>query len=65
MTLPRIGPALADRILAHRAQFGPFLSVDDLLMIRGIGPATLERLRPLLYVPSVPRDTARVIHDYD
>lgn len=42
--LPGIGPALAGRIIDARAQ-GPFRSVDDLVRVRGIGPATLERLR--------------------
>ncbi len=43
--LPGVGPALARRIVeARRAR--PFRSVDDLLEIRGIGPATLERIRP-------------------
>lgn len=40
--LPGIGPALAQRIVAAR----PFARVDDLLRVRGIGPVTLERLRP-------------------
>lgn len=44
--LPGVGPALARRIVAAR----PFATVDDLARVRGIGPATLERLRPLLSV---------------
>lgn len=47
--LPGIGPALAGRILARRRQ-GRFARVDDLIEVRGIGPATLERLRSLLEV---------------
>jgi competence protein ComEA len=43
-TLPGVGPALAERILARR-QKRLFTSVDDLLEVREIGPATLERLR--------------------
>jgi competence ComEA-like helix-hairpin-helix protein len=44
--LPGIGPALADRIVdARREQM--FTTLDDLLRVRGIGPATVERLRPL------------------
>ena len=43
--LPGIGPALAARIIAHRDSAGPFRTVEDLLDVRGIGPATLERLR--------------------
>lgn len=47
-TLPRIGPATAERIIAWREAHGPFRSVEDLLAITGIGPATLEGLRPLI-----------------
>src|SRR5690625_6888921 len=49
-TLPGIGPALADRILAHRRDNGPFGSVDDLMAVSGIGPATFARLRELVAV---------------
>jgi competence protein ComEA len=44
-TLPGVGPALAERILAHRASHGRFSSVEDLLAVSGIGEKTLERLR--------------------
>ena len=47
-TLPRVGPETARRILAYREAHGPFRSVDDLTAVRGIGPKTLERLRPLV-----------------
>lgn len=43
-TLPGIGPALAERIAEERAQ-GPFREAEDLLRVRGIGPAKLEKLR--------------------
>jgi competence ComEA-like helix-hairpin-helix protein len=46
--LPRIGPAMADRILKHRIEHGPFMGPEDLLAVRGIGPKTLERLLPLI-----------------
>jgi DNA uptake protein ComE-like DNA-binding protein len=42
--LPGIGPALASRIVAAR----PFVAVEDLRRVRGLRPATLERLRPLV-----------------
>jgi competence ComEA-like helix-hairpin-helix protein len=48
--LPGVGPVLARRIVEARVE-SPFRSVDDLLRVRGIGPATLSRLRPLVTVP--------------
>jgi competence protein ComEA len=47
-TLPGVGPALAERIIAHRQQAGGLASLDDLMQVRGIGPALVERLRPLV-----------------
>lgn len=49
-TLPRIGPALAARIVAWRDQNGRFTSVDDLLAVPGIGEKMLESLRDLVTV---------------
>jgi competence protein ComEA len=49
-TLPGVGPATAQAILGFRASHGRFASVDDLLEVRGIGPAKLEALRPLVKV---------------
>lgn len=48
--LPGVGPALAARMLAQRTRLGRFASLEDLLQVPGIGPKTLERLRPLLTV---------------
>lgn len=49
-TLPRIGPALADRIIAWREQNGAFTSVEDLLAVPGIGDKMLEALRDLVTI---------------
>ncbi len=42
--LPRIGPKMAERIIAER----PFNSVNDLLKVKGIGEKTLEQLLALV-----------------
>jgi competence ComEA-like helix-hairpin-helix protein len=47
--LPGIGPSLALRIVQDRLGKGAFPTVEALLRVRGIGPATLAKLRPLLY----------------
>lgn len=47
-TLPGVGPALAAAILAYRASAGPFLSLEDLDAVDGIGPRMLETLGPLV-----------------
>lgn len=43
-----IGPQIAGRIVAYREKNGAFKRVDDITKVRGIGPKTLERLRPHL-----------------
>ena len=42
---------LADAIIDYRRQFGPVKRPEDLLNVSGIGSATLDRLRPLIFVP--------------
>ncbi|MYE16764.1 MAG: ComEA family DNA-binding protein [Gemmatimonadetes bacterium] len=48
--LPGVGAARALRIVQEREEHGPFTSVEDLARVPGIGPASVERLRPLLRV---------------
>lgn len=45
-SLPGVGPALSGRIVELREERGGFRRVEELLDVRGIGEATLERLRP-------------------
>jgi competence protein ComEA len=45
-TIPGVGPVTATAILAYRQEAGPFTAVEQLLEVSGIGPATLESVRP-------------------
>jgi competence protein ComEA len=50
LTLPKVGPVTAERIIRYRDDYGPFKSIDDLLNIKGIGSKTLEKMKPLITV---------------
>lgn len=54
--LPGLGETLAQRVLAERRKNGPFLDVDDLVRVNGIGRKTLDKIRP--YLLPIPEDTA-------
>lgn len=49
-TLPRIGPAIAQRIIDYRTANGPFQTIEEIQNVRGIGPATFEQLKDLITV---------------
>ena len=48
--VPGIGPVKAAAIIAHRTEIGSFTSVEQLLEVSGIGPATLETMRPYVTI---------------
>jgi competence protein ComEA len=48
--LPGIGEVIAQRIVDHRTEHGPFPTVEDLLDVSGIGESTLEDIRDLVTV---------------
>ena len=58
-----VGPAKAAAIVEHRRVHGPFRTVDQLVNVKGIGPATLEQNRARIMVgaaaPAAAPATAR------
>jgi competence protein ComEA len=56
--IPGIGETLARRIVETRERNGPFHGVDDLDRVPGVGPKTLERMKP--YLRPLPDDAAIV-----
>jgi competence protein ComEA len=48
--LPRVGTKLADRIVAHRSEHGPFRRVEDLMQVKGVGEKFFTALKPYLAV---------------
>ncbi|MGQ0714228.1 MAG: ComEA family DNA-binding protein [Gemmatimonadaceae bacterium] len=55
LRLPRIGPALAGRIVADRDSLGPFGSLDGFQRVRGVGPVTTRTLAPYVTFSGTPR----------
>jgi len=68
--MPNIGEQLAKRIVDDRASRGRYRELADLRRVRGIGPKTLEGMKPFLLplpdldatadINTVPRDRAKV-----
>lgn len=48
--LPRIGPALAQRIVEFRTANGPFKAPQELVRVKGIGERSFELLKPYVTV---------------
>ena len=53
--LPRVGPALAARIVADRDSCGPFGSLEALQRVRGIGPGVARELQGRVTFSGTPR----------
>jgi len=47
-SLPGVGPTLAKRIVTDRAERGPFVTLQGLRRVKGLGPALLRRLDSLV-----------------
>ena len=50
MTLERIGPKYAQRIIDYRDTNGPFDKIEDLMKVKGIGPKTFDANKDLITV---------------
>ncbi len=48
--LPRVGEKLAQRIVDHRQQKGPFRRPEDLMEVKGVGEKMFQTLKPYLAV---------------
>jgi competence protein ComEA len=48
--LPGIGKGIAERIIAHREQYGAFRRAEHLMMVRGISERKFRELRPMIRV---------------
>ena len=48
--LPNVGPAVAQRIVEHREKNGQFKAAEDLMLVRGIGEKSFEKLRPYVAI---------------
>jgi len=48
--LPGMGPAYSQRIVKYRKRNGRFTAIEQLENIRGIGPKTMDKLRPNVIV---------------
>jgi len=48
--LPGVGKVIAERIVAHRAQYGLFRRTEHLMMVRGISDRKFREMRPMIVV---------------
>lgn len=58
--LPRVGPALAERVIEFREANGVFQSVEEIVAVRGIGENSLVMLEPFLVTSGATTLTLKV-----
>ena len=47
---PRVGPTVAQRIVDFRQENGRFQTLEDLMLVRGIGEKTFELIKPYIAI---------------
>jgi DNA uptake protein ComE-like DNA-binding protein len=57
LSLPKVGPALAHRILADRDSLGPFGSIDELRRVKGVGDGVVSAITPYVTFSLSPRQS--------
>ena len=50
MELPDIGEVLAQRIIDHRTENGPFATIEDIMNVHGISDKRFEKIKDLIYI---------------
>lgn len=58
--LPRVGPALAGRIVDFREANGPFQTKGEIVAVKGIGERSFEMLEPYLVTDGATTLTEKV-----
>jgi competence protein ComEA len=48
--LPDIGPVIAQRIIDYRTANGPFVSIEEIVKVQGIGQVTFEKIKDLITI---------------
>lgn len=57
--LVNVGPSKAEAIVAYRKANGPFRSIDQLALVKGIGLKTIEKNRERIVLGATPRAPVR------
>ena len=59
--LPRVGPALAARIIEFRETSGPFRSIDEIIAVKGIGESSFDVLEKYIVTDGATTLTEKVV----